>query len=79
MNHSYEIVTHEVDDSSSGQRQFIARLTNVYIEVGGKCIEAPYPNRQFEGVTYISAMLKANNAFQCWLDDFADIDRKLKV
>ena len=72
MNHTYQIVTNEVDETPSGQRQFVAHLANIYIEVDGKRIEAPYPNNQVKGVTYTSAMLKANDAFQQWLNNFED-------
>ena len=70
MNHSYQIVTNEVDKASSSQRHFVAHLANIYIEMDGKRIEAPYPNLRFKGNTYASAMLKANDAFKTWLINF---------
>lgn len=70
MNHSYRTVTCEVDETSAHQRYFAARLTSVCVEIDGKRIEAPYPNAQFEGATYSSAMLKATGAFREWLANF---------
>ena len=70
MNHSYQIVTNEVDLALSSQWNFVAHLANIYIEMDGKRIEASYPNAKFEGNTYASAMLKANDAFKIWLTNF---------
>ena len=67
MNHSYQIVTNEVDKARAGQRRFVAHLANIFVEVDGEDIEAPYPNAKFEGLTYASAMLQANDAFKKWL------------
>lgn len=70
MNHSYQIVTNEADRASCSQPHFVAQLANIYIEMDGKRIEAPYPNLRFKGNTYASAMLKANDAFKTWLANF---------
>lgn len=72
MNHSYKIVTNKVGQAASGQRLFVARLANIYIEIDGERIAAPYPNRAFVGATYATAMLKANDAFKRWLARFKD-------
>jgi len=70
MDHSYQIVTQEVNETSSGEPHFVAHLTKVYITVDGERIQAPYPNARFKGATYASAMLKANDAFRAWLENF---------
>lgn len=70
MNYSYQIVTNEVDRIPSSQQYFVAHLANIYVEMNGKRVKAPYPNTRFKGNTYISAMLKANIAFKTWLINF---------
>ena len=67
IDHSYSIITHEIPKLDSRNLSFVAKLSELCIDVDGLHIDNPYPNRACFGSTQVEAMISASDALRSWL------------